>query len=142
MEAIDLTGRQTDEKKLTRVEREIMNILWERGEAMCASEIAEASGSLLRTTVTPTLGRLQRAGIITVDHIGRSKNVLVRKFRPVLTIQEYYARSRNEDNIDIEDTLRAYVWSSDDPSEWEARISEVREILKALEGQNTDASAK
>ena len=67
--------------KLTRRELDIMRILWESDVSMKASEIAQASGGGSIDSVQPIIKSLIKKGMVEVDEVVYSRNVLARKFK-------------------------------------------------------------
>lgn len=61
---------------------EVLNILWGSEKAMTAIDIADAGNRLSQSTVQAVLRKLLNAGIIEVDCVKHSGNVLSRAFRP------------------------------------------------------------
>lgn len=123
-------------RRIPKVWRKILDILWQGEGSLCASEIAARSDALLRTTVTPTLKKMEAEGLVEVDHIGRSGNVLVRKFRAVISTPEFY-RIYVEVPERVDESVRAYVWSGLDREERERRITEIRSVLEEIERTDT-----
>lgn len=64
-------------------ELEILNILWGSDKALTSMEITDAGKGLSQSTVQTVLRKLLKEGLVEVDGITHSGNVLSRTYRPV-----------------------------------------------------------
>lgn len=73
-------------------ELEILNILWGSDKALTSTDIVEAGKGLSQSTVQAVLRKLLKEGLVEVDGITHSGNVLSRTFRPVEKSKEIVLR--------------------------------------------------
>lgn len=73
-------------------ELEILNILWGSDNALTSMEITDAGKGLSQSTVQAVLRKLTKEGLIEVDGITHSGNVLSRTYRPVEKSREAVLR--------------------------------------------------
>ena len=73
-------------------ELEILNILWGSDKALTSMEIVDAGKGLSQSTVQAVLRKLLKEGLIEVDGITHSGNVLSRTYRPVEMSREVVLR--------------------------------------------------
>lgn len=66
-----------------------MNVLWEAGKPMIASDIPGMQPSLSINTVQSVLKKLLHRGFIEVAEIVHSGTVLTRSYRPVINSEDY-----------------------------------------------------
>jgi predicted transcriptional regulator len=85
--------KQKDLSKLTDREMDVLNIMWDIGKPMTASEIAKTEDSLTINTVRAALKNLQHKQLIEVAEITYSGTVLCRSYRPALNPSEFFART-------------------------------------------------
>ena len=78
-----------DEYALSKRELDVMNVLWEAGKPMIASDIPGMQPSLSINTVQSVLKKLLHRGFIEVAEIVHSGTVLTRSYRPVITSEDY-----------------------------------------------------
>lgn len=78
-----------DEYALSKRELDVMNVLWEAGKPMIASDIPGVHQSLSINTVQSVLKKLLAREFIEVDKIVHSGTVLTRSYRPIITSEEY-----------------------------------------------------
>lgn len=76
-------------KALSPRQLEVMEILWDAGKSMTASEIVAASGKMQINTVQASLRSLVSKKYIEVGQIVYSGTVLSRSYVPTVTRQEY-----------------------------------------------------
>lgn len=70
--------------KVTTREEELLNILWNRGEPMLASEIAKCGEPLTINTVQATIKNLLKKKLVKVTDIVYSGTVLSRRYEPTI----------------------------------------------------------
>lgn len=63
-------------------ELEILNILWNSEKALTSSDIVEEGNRLSQSTVQAVLRKLLKDGLVTVEGVTHSGNVLSRTYRP------------------------------------------------------------
>ena len=78
--------------RLTKSEREIMDILWEQKEALTSSEIIKASTnkSWGNTSIHLLLRSLLKKGIIEVDGFKRTTKNYARTFKAAISQYDYF----------------------------------------------------
>ena len=74
-----------DEYALSKRELDVMNVLWEAGRPMIASDIPGVQPSLSINTVQSVLKKLLMRNFIEVDKIVHSGTVLTRSYRPIIS---------------------------------------------------------
>ncbi|GAB6110127.1 BlaI/MecI/CopY family transcriptional regulator [Fusibacter bizertensis] len=74
---------------LSEKEKEIMMVLWQVGEPLTASSIAENGEALNINTVQALTRNLLKKNFIEVADIVYSGTVLSRRYRPLLSAEEY-----------------------------------------------------
>ena len=70
-----MTLSRNDRYRLTNRERDILDILWESGKSMVASEITSMRDDLSINTVQAVLKKLLQKKLIAVDEIGTPEDV-------------------------------------------------------------------
>lgn len=88
--------RKYYEAILTKRESDVMNILWEEGIPMTASEIVKKQEDLTVNTVQVILRQLLKRGLIEIGKIVYSGTVLCRAFQPTLSRQEFEVKAAME----------------------------------------------
>lgn len=78
-----------DNFALSKRELDVMNVLWEEGKPLIASEIPERRPELSINTVQAVLKKLLQRKFIEVADIVQSGTVLSRSYSPVITPEEY-----------------------------------------------------
>ena len=79
-----MTLSRNDRYRLTNRERDILDILWESGKSMVASEITSMRDDLSINTVQAVLKKLLQKKLIAVDEI-----VLSRSYKPTMTPDQF-----------------------------------------------------
>ena len=87
-------------KGLSTRQFEIMDILWEGGKTMTASQILAKDESLNINTVQASLRCLIKKGYIEMADIVYSGTVLTRSYLPLITREEYMKRLFMQDRTD------------------------------------------
>lgn len=77
---------------LTGREKDILDILWNAGKGLIASEIVKSSEDLTINTVQAVLKKLLKRNLIQIDQIVYSGTVLSRSYIPTLTEAEFETR--------------------------------------------------
>lgn len=77
--------------KLTDVEVQIMNVLWESGKCMTTVQISEKlkDAGISRPSVSQAMKRLLEKDAVKVGDLVLSSNVYARAFQPTFTRHEY-----------------------------------------------------
>ena len=77
--------------RLTKSEREIMDVLWKQGEALTSSEIIEVSTnrSWGNTSIHLLLKSLLDKSVIEVDGFKRIAKNYARTFKPTMSYEDY-----------------------------------------------------
>lgn len=88
--------------RLTKRERDILNILWNSTEGMIASEVAEAREDLTINTVQAVLKKLLNRKFIKVQEIVYSGTVLCRKYCPALSEAEFSVAELTQNIYELE----------------------------------------
>lgn len=76
-------------KPLSKREKEIMDILWNASEPLTASEIIAQNSALKVPTVQAVLKKLLNERLVEVADVVYSGNVLSRRYRPLISADEY-----------------------------------------------------
>ena len=121
--------------KLTRKELDILYVLWSTDEALSATRITEQAPDLNKNTVNALLRKLLRNGLIRVDDIGYSGTVLTRKYKAVLSHEEYMRQSIAEDTKKVTDasSRRNMIFAIlDSIGDREETLKEIEAIEAAL----------
>ena len=84
-----MTLSRNDRYRLTNRERDILDILWESGKSMVASEITSMRDDLSINTVQAVLKKLLQKKLIAVDEIVYSGTVLSRSYKPTMTPDKF-----------------------------------------------------
>ena len=115
-------------KKLSERQLQIMNILWNHGESMIASDILKENEELNTNTVQASLRSLLKKEYIKVDDIVYSGRVLTRSYRPIVSREEYLDEAYNEmsDLLNSETLMAALIEHTKDESE----LNELEELIK------------
>lgn len=77
-------------KKLSKQQLEVMKTLWNSKEPLLASDIVKSHPKLNINTVQACLRVLIKANIIEVADIVYSGTVLSRRYRPLISKEEYF----------------------------------------------------
>ncbi len=80
-------------KKLSKQQLEVMKLLWNSDEPLMASDIVKLHESLNINTVQACLRVLIKAEAIEVADIVHSGTVLSRRYRPLLSKDEYFSET-------------------------------------------------
>ena len=75
--------------RITPMGIEILNVLWEAGEALTAKQITERSPVLKKNSVNVLVKRMMDDGYLKVDHVQYSGTVLARAYAPMMTYTEF-----------------------------------------------------
>ena len=126
-------------KRLSNREYDIMQILWNSGKPMLASDILKADADMNINTVQSTLRNLLSRNLVCVANIITSGKVLARTYAPVVSANEYIL-SELRSILPIESQRRAaffeaYIQTCSDKElalyELEQMIQECRKNNKA-----------
>ena len=123
-------------QKLTPKGLEILYVLWEAGVSLTASEITERSASLNKNTVNVLLRKLLKEEYIAVDTIVYSGTVLARKYKPLLSHDDYLQQTLTEDvrktgtQLKGEQLVRALL---DQKETKEEKLAEIETLMQLLE---------
>lgn len=80
-------------KRLTNKQMDVMNILWENGKPMAASEILKANKKLNINTIHACIRKLLEEEYVKVAYIDYSGNVMSRYFMPTVSKEKYFSES-------------------------------------------------
>lgn len=91
-------------------ELEILNILWGSDRALTSMDIVEAGKGLSQSTVQTVLRKLLKEGIVSVEGVVHSGNVLSRTYRPTelskdLVLKQYVKQYQEISNIVSKDEI-------------------------------------
>lgn len=86
-------------------ELEILNILWGLDKALTSMDITDAGKGLSQSTVQAVLRKLLKEGLIEVDGITHSGNVLSRTYRATVKSKEVVLRQYVEQYKEISDIV-------------------------------------
>ncbi len=76
-------------EKITHRDLDILNILWNAGKPMTASEIVATGNGLTTNTVQAVLRKLLKQKWIEIADIVYSGTVLCRSYRPAMTARDF-----------------------------------------------------
>lgn len=76
-------------RSLSKREKQIMDILWNSSTPLTASEIISQNNELKMPTVQAVLKKLLNENFVVVADIGYSGTVLSRKYKAIITADEY-----------------------------------------------------
>lgn len=77
--------------KISEREKDVMSVLWHKGESLTASAIAEKGNGLSINTVQAVTRSLMKKKYIEVAEIVYSGTVLTRSYKPIISAEEYAA---------------------------------------------------
>lgn len=85
-------------------ELEILNVLWGSDNALTSMDIVDAGKGLSQSTVQAVLRKLLKEGLIEVDGVTHSGNVLSRTYRPTekskgIVLQQFVEQYKEISNI-------------------------------------------
>jgi len=85
-------------------ELEILNILWGADKALTSMDITDAGKGLSQSTVQAVLRKLLKEGLVEVDGVTHSGNVLSRTYRPTerskeVVLQQFVEQYKGISNI-------------------------------------------
>lgn len=91
-------------------ELEILNILWGSDKALTSMDIVEVGKGLSQSTVQTVLRKLLKEGIVLVEGVTHSGNVLSRTYRPAelskdLVLKQYVKQYQEISNIVSKDEI-------------------------------------
>jgi Predicted transcriptional regulator len=126
---------------LSKREKDIMSILWTSEVPLKASDIVKSNSSLTMNTVQSVLTKLLKRGLINVEKIEYSGNVLARCFSPSITPDEYAIKQLDENlnkfgnstrNTKLSKLISYFLDEADDQN---AIIQELEALLKERKKQ-------
>ncbi len=82
--------------RITKREKDIMQVLWYSNESLTASSIAEKGNGLSINTVQAALRSLIKKKYIEIDNIVYSGTVLTRNYKPIISAERYAANQLQE----------------------------------------------
>lgn len=91
-------------------ELEILNILWGSDKALTSMDIVEAGKGLSQSTVQAVLRKLLKDGLVGVEGVTHSGNVLSRTYRPTekskeVVLQQFVEQYKGISNIVSKDEV-------------------------------------
>jgi len=122
-----------DEYALSKRELDVMNVLWEAGRPMIASDIPGVQPSLSINTVQSVLKKLLMRNFIEVDKIVHSGTVLTRSYRPIISSEEYAVKFVTKEIYPFDKFLsRASLFNAlfDSAENSEELIGELEEFIQ------------
>jgi len=122
-------------------ELEILNILWNSEVGLTASDIVEAGNKLSQSTVQAVLRKLLKDGLVLVDGITHSGNVLSRTYKPAeaskdIITEQFVNNYSGIQNIVSKQSIFAAMLNMEKDSS--KRKSEINELKAMLEKFQTD----
>ena len=128
-------------QKLTPKGLEILYVLWEAGVSLTASEITERSASLNKNTVNVLLRKLLKEEYIAVDTIVYSGTVLARKYKPLLSHDDYLQETLTEDvrktgsQLNGEQLIRTLLGQKESREEKLAELDALAQLLEKIRAE-------
>ena len=120
-------------------ELEILNILWNSEKALTSSDIVEEGNRLSQSTVQAVLRKLLKDGLIVVEGVTHSGNVLSRTYRPteesrdVITKQFVKNYSGISSIVSKEGIFAAMLQMETDQKKRTAELERLKEMLSDYE---------
>ena len=124
-------------QKLTPKGLEILYVLWEAGVSLTASEITERSASLNKNTVNVLL----KEEYIAVDTIVYSGTVLARKYKPLLSHDDYLQETLTEDvrktgsQLNGEQLIRTLLGQKESREEKLTELDALAQLLEKIRAE-------
>ena len=115
-------------KPLSKREKEIMDILWNSSTPLTASEIISQNNELKMPTVQAVLKKLLNENFVVVADIGYSGTVLSRRYKAIITADEY----ANTQYASLSKSLSTTQLFSALPGSTKPSLEEITEIEKIL----------
>ena len=122
-------------------ELEILNILWNSEKALTSSDIVEEGNRLSQSTVQAVLRKLLKEGLIEVDGVTHSGNVLSRTYRPteesrdVITKQFVKNYSGISSIVSKEGIFAAMLQMETDHQKRKSELGKLKELISEYERQ-------
>lgn len=124
------------DKKLTRRELDIMNILWQENKPLVASEILKYNSTLSISTVQTALRKLIDKKFIEVANIVYSGTVLTRSYHPLITKEEFEKisltnsiKSLNDKNISLTTFASTFFEIENDSDKVSQELIELEKLI-------------
>jgi predicted transcriptional regulator len=121
---------------ITPRDLDILNILWDTGKPMIASEIASSDETLTMNTVQAVLRKLLKKKLIKIDDIVYSGTVLCRRYRPTISSDEFTIsqltseyRQMNK-NVSTAALLASFLETEPDTQKAKKEIEELQQMLE------------
>lgn len=117
-------------------ELEILNILWNSEEALTSSDIVAEGNRLSQSTVQAVLRKLLKEGLVQVEGVTHSGNVLSRTYKPTeaskdIITKQFVNNYSGIQNIVSKQSIFAAMLNMETDSA--KRKSEIRDLKKMLE---------
>jgi len=122
-------------------ELEILNILWNSDEALTSSDIVEAGNRLSQSTVQAVLRKLLKDGLVLVDGVTHSGNVLSRTYKPAESSREIITNQFVNNYSDIQNIVSkqsifaAMLNMEKDSSKRKSEIKNLKEMLEKFQAE-------
>lgn len=116
-------------EKLPKKQLEIMKILWNKNEAMIASEIEKCNSSFTTNSVHSCLKELLKKDCIKVSEIVYSGTVLTRSYLPTFSRDQYLIETCD----DIIGSASSHFSLCASLIKVETNVEELRELEKLIE---------
>lgn len=123
-------------------ELEILNILWNSDVALTSSDIIEEGNRLSQSTVQAVLRKLLKDGLVQVEGVTHSGNVLSRTYKPteasrdVITKQFVNNYSGIQNIVSKQSIFAAMLNMESDTEKRKAEIQDLKEMLDAFDEQD------
>lgn len=123
-------------------ELEILNILWNSNKAMTSSDIVEEGNRLSQSTVQAVLRKLLKDGLVQVEGVTHSGNVLSRTFKPtdasrdIITKQFINNYSDIQNIVSKKSILAAMLDMETDSVKRRSEIDDLRSLLNDFDEKN------
>ena len=122
-------------------ELEILNILWNSEDAITSSDIVEAGNRLSQSTVQAVLRKLLKDGLVLVDGVTHSGNVLSRTYKPaeasreIITEQFVNNYSGIQNIVSKQSIFAAMLNMEKDSSKRQSEINDLKAMLDKFQNE-------
>lgn len=126
-------------------ELEILNILWNSETAMTSADIIAKGNDLSQSTVQAVLRKLLKEGLILVEGVTHSKNVLSRTFKPAEASRELIKEQFVNNYFDIQNIVSkqsifaAMLTMEKDSSKRKSEINDLKMMLDQFQSEIEEA---
>ena len=123
-------------------ELEILNILWNSDVALTSADIIEEGNRLSQSTVQAVLRKLLNEGLVQVEGVTHSGNVLSRTYKPTEASRDVITKQFVNNYSDIQNIVSkrsifaAMLNMETDSDKRKAEIEDLKKMLDAFDNKN------